>query len=472
MSRALHLLILAAALVWTHACTPDEPPAPHPDTPALVAASYVCPMHPDQVSDGPAECPICGMDLVPAPPAAASTQPGAAAEPHGGHTADSGGKSAARYHCPMHPGYVADRPGECPICGMNLVPIAEEEITLTMPGHAEVRLSPERQQLIGVQREQVVRQPLERVLRAPGRVDYDERRVDHIHTRTEGWIRELYANYTGQLVKPHQALFSFYSPELEAAQAEYLLALRAVLALGEDPIEEVAEGAAALLSASRSRLLQWEFGEEQLAQLEEAGSPLAEVMVYTHSGGFVVEKRALEGMRAEPGADLYTIADLSVVWIHADLYEHELPQVQVGQEAEVSLSYYPGQRFRGKVVFVYPYVDGQTRTGKARIEFDNPDWKLKPGMFTQVEIETADREGLVVPASAVLDSGNRRLVFVDRGEGRFEPRQVQLGGRSGEGYEVLSGLEEGEMVITSANFLIDSESQLKAALSAMSTHQH
>jgi Cu(I)/Ag(I) efflux system membrane fusion protein len=372
----------------------------------------------------------------------------------------------------MHPSYVADKPGECPICGMTLVPFVEEEITLTVPGQAEVRISPERQQLIGVQREVVVRRPLERILRAPGRVDYDERRVDHVHTRTEGWIRKVYANYTGQRVQPHQALFTFYSPELEAAQAEYLLALRAVLALGENPIEEVADGASALLGASRSRLLQWEFGEQQLAQLEAAGSPLTEVSIYTHSGGFVVEKQALEGMRAEPGADLYTIADLGVVWVHADLYEHELSLVHEGQEAVVKLSYYPGQVFRGKVVFVYPYVDTQTRTGKARIEFQNPDWQLKPGMFTQVEIETAGREGLVVPASAVLESGKRSLVFVDRGEDRFEPREVELGGRSGEGYEVLSGLHEGEQVITSANFLIDSESQLKAALSAMSAHPH
>lgn len=456
MANARLFLPLLAVLAVLVACTPAQPP------PAVQASTrYVCPMHPDQTADHPAECPICGMDLVPdTAPAAAQANPAPAPSGPG------------KYHCPMHPDYVADRPGECPICGMDLVPMVAEEITLSLPGQAEVRISPERQQLIGVQRERVARQPLERVLRAPGRVDYDERRVDHVHTRTEGWIRKVYANYTGQMVKAHQALFTFYSPELEAAQAEYLLALRGVMALGDNPIEEVAEGAAALLSASRSRLLQWEFGEEQLAELEKAGAPLSEVSIYTHSGGFVVEKQALEGMRAEPGADLYTIADLGVVWIHADLYEHELALVHEGQEAVVSLSYYPGQVFRGKVVFVYPYIETQTRTGRARIEFANPDWQLKPGMFTQVEIETAGREGLVVPASAVLDSGARRLVFVDRGEGRFEPRQVELGGRSGEGYEVLSGLTEGEQVITSANFLIDSESQLKAALSAMGNHQH
>jgi Cu(I)/Ag(I) efflux system membrane fusion protein len=453
-------MLALALLLWGGCGQPD--PSPALQETAAPASHYVCPMHQDQVADQPGSCPICGMDLVRVPAdSATQASPALAAAP-----------GAAKYHCPMHPSYVSDKPGECPICGMDLVPFAAEEITVSVPGQAEVRLSPERQQLIGVPREPVRRQPLERTLRAPGRVEYDERRVHHIHARTAGWIRKIYANYTGQRVSKHQPLFTFYSPELEATQAEYLLALKAKQALGDNPFADVAAGASALLEAARGRLLLWEFGEDQLRQLEQLGKPLPEVSIYAHSEGFVVEKTALEGMRAEPGADLYTIADLSVVWVHADLYEHELPLVQVGQEALVSLSYYPGQTFRGEVVFIYPYLDTQTRTGKARIEFANPEGKLKPGMFTQVQIQTARGEGLVIPQSAVLDSGVRRLVFVDRGEGRFEPREVELGGRSGEGFEVLAGLSEGEQVITSANFLIDSESQLKAALGSLSAHQH
>jgi RND family efflux transporter MFP subunit len=177
-------------------------------------------------------------------------------------------------------------------------------------------------------------------------------------------------------------------------------------------------------------------------------------------------------MRVEGGEDLYVLADLSDVWVYADIYEYELPLVQAGQRATVALSYYPGEEFRGEVVYIYPYLESQTRTAKVRIEFPNPDWKLKPGMYANVEIQTERGEGLVVPGSAILDSGTRRIVFVDKGDGRFEPREVTLGGRAGEGFEVLSGLEEGEQVITSANFLIDSESQIKAALGAMAGHQH
>jgi RND family efflux transporter MFP subunit len=391
---------------------------------------------------------------------------------HEGHQATAPGEKTTRYHCPMHPSYVSDKPGECPICGMALVPLEEEQITVAVPGLAEVKISPERQQLIGVRAGSVERRPLDQTIRTVGKVDYDERRVAHIHTRIDGWIKEIFVNYTGQLVKLHQPLFTLYSPELVATQEEYLLALKAQRRLGDNPFQDVAAGAGSLLEAARRRLLLWEVSDAQIAELERTGKPLLEVTILSHSEGFVVEKKALEGMRVEGGEDLYVLADLADVWVYADLYEYELPLVQVGQRAKVSLSYYPGEEFRGEVVYIYPYLDSQTRTARVRIEFPNPGWKLKPGMFANVEIQTDRGEGLVVPGSAVLDSGTRKIVFVDKGEGRFEPREVELGGRAGDGFEVLSGLEEGEQVITSANFLIDSESQIKAALGAMAGHQH
>lgn len=393
---------------------------------------------------------------------------------HEGHEVASKEKKAKKYHCPMHPSYISDKPGDCPICGMKLVPIQEQEeaITVSVPGLAEVKISPERQQLIGVKTGAVERRALDKTIRTVGKVDYDERNLAHVHTRIEGWIKKLFVNYTGQLVKKGQPLFTIYSPEVVATQEEYLLALRAKKSLQDNPFQDVASGSAALLEAARRRLLLWEISEAQIAELERTGKPFTEVVIASHSSGFVIEKKALEGMRVEAGEDLYVIADLSDVWVYADIYEYELPLVKVGQEATVSLSYYPGETFQGKVVYIYPYLETQTRTAKVRIEFPNPGWRLKPGMFANVEIETERGEGLVVPGSAVLDSGERKIVFVDRGEGRFEPREVKLGGRAGEGFEVLQGLSEGERVITSANFLIDSESQIKAALGAMAGHQH
>ena len=398
----------------------------------------------------------------------------ASATGHEGHGAAPGAKKATKYHCPMHPSYISDRPGDCPICGMKLVPIEEEEeaITVSVPGLADVKISPERQQLIGVRTGVVERRPLEKTIRTVGKVDYDERNLVHVHTRIEGWIKKLFVNYTGQLVKKHQPLFTIYSPEVVATQEEYLLALRAKKSLQDNPFQDVASGSATLLEAARRRLLLWEISEAQIEELERTGKPLTEVAIASHTDGFVIEKKALEGMRVEAGEDLYVIADLSDVWVYADIYEHELPLVKVGQGATVGLSYYPGDVFRGKVVYVYPYMESQTRTVRVRVELPNPGWRLKPGMFANVEVQTERGEGLVVPGGAVLDSGERKIAFVDKGEGRFEPREVRLGGRAGEGFEVLQGLSEGERVITSANFLIDSESQIKAALGAMGGHRH
>ncbi|MEW6749485.1 MAG: efflux RND transporter periplasmic adaptor subunit [Candidatus Latescibacterota bacterium] len=403
-------------------------------------------------------------------PAAQAQDP--ASVGHEGHQAAAAPEGQVQYHCPMHPNYISDRPGECPICGMSLVPLEKEEITVPVAGQAEVRISPERQQLIGVRKGRVERRSLERTIRTVGKVDYDEQKMTHVHTRVDGWIRRLYVNFTGELVKKGQPLFTLYSPELVATQEEYLLALRSSRHLKDNPVPEAAEGAAGLLEAARRRLELFEVTDAQIRQIEGTGKPLTDVTIVAHSEGFVIEKRALEGMRVMEGDDLYTLADLSDVWVQADIYEYELPLVQVGQPATVSLSYYPGEAFQGKVVYIYPYVESETRTAKVRIEFANPGWRLKPGMFANVEIQAEQGEALVVPGNAVLDSGTRRIVFVDLGEGRLQPREVSLGRPTADGFEVLSGLEEGELVVTSANFLIDSESQIKAAMGSMAGHQH
>ncbi|MBI4552212.1 MAG: efflux RND transporter periplasmic adaptor subunit [Candidatus Latescibacteria bacterium] len=380
-----------------------------------------------------------------------------------------GPKKILYYRDPMHPAYTSPKPGTAPDCGMDLVPVyeGEEAVTVTVPGLATVTISPERQQLIGVKTEVVTRQTLDKTLRTVGRVDYDERRLAHIHTKTEGWIQHLHVDYTGQLVQKGQPLLTIYSPELVATQEEYLLALRGRQSLTKSRFTDVAAGSQSLVESARRRLQLWDISDEQIAQLEKAGKPQTMMTLYSPIQGFVVEKMAFEGKKVDGSEDLYLIADLSAVWVYADIYEYELPLIKVGQPASVTLSYEPGKIFTGKVVYIYPALDPMTRTAKVRVEFANPGWTLKPQMYANIEIKTGQGEGLVVPDGAVLDSGTRQIVFVDKGGGRFEPREVKVGLHLTGAYEIRAGLQEGERVITSANFLIDSESQLKAAIGQM-----
>lgn len=383
---------------------------------------------------------------------------------------ESGGARKIRfYRDPMHPAYTSPVPGKAPDCGMDLVPVyeGEEEVVVTVPGQATVVISPERQQLIGVRTETVKRQGLDRTIRTVGRVDYDERRLAYIHTKIEGWIQRLYVDYTGQFVQKGQPLLTIYSPELVSTQEEYLLALKGQQALKTSRFSDAVSGSRSLVESARRRLSLWDISDKQIEQLEKTGVPQTSMTFYAPIQGFVVEKTAFEGKKIDSSQELYLIADLSHVWVYADIYEYELPLVRVGQRAVVTLTYEPGKSFAGKVVYIYPALDPTTRTARVRLEFANPGWALKPQMYTNVEIQTGGGEGLVVPDGAVLDSGTRQIVFVDQGGGRFEPREVILGMRLAGAYEVLSGLQEGERVITSANFLVDSESQLKAAIGQM-----
>ncbi|MBW2235621.1 MAG: efflux RND transporter periplasmic adaptor subunit, partial [Deltaproteobacteria bacterium] len=296
--------------------------------------------------------------------------------------------------------------------------------------------------------------------------DYDERLVDHVHTKIQGWVERLYVEYEGEMVKRGQPLLEIYSPELVSTQEELLLAARYRDMTSESPFPDVSEGGAALFDATRRRLELWDIPERDVDRLLETGEVRKSLTLYAPSSGVVTHMMVRKGMEVSPNANLYTIADLSRVWLYADVYEYELPWIQTGQKGSVELSYLPGQSFQGKVTYVYPFLDPKTRTARVRLELPNEDLTLKPNMFANVTIETeVHRNVLAIPEEAVIRSGKRNLVIVVLGEGRFEPRDVEVGIDSGDGWlEARSGLRDGEEVVTSGQFLIDSESKLREAV--------
>lgn len=375
------------------------------------------------------------------------------------------------YRCPMHPQYTSDKPGECPICGMTLVKVEEEETmaAMEMP-EGTVRISPEKQQLIGVTFARAEFRNLEKRIRTAARIAYDETRLKDINTKFPGWVERLDVDFTGQMVKKGQPLFSVYSPELVSAQEEYLLALRAEESFKSMIIPEEKVAGRSLVEAAKKRLILWDITEQQIQELEKSGKPTRNMVFYAPFTGFVIEKNILQGKYIVPGENLYRIADISRIWVLADIYEFELPLVAKGQKATISLPYFPGEDFVGEISYIYPYLESETRTVKVRIELPNQDVKLKPDMYGALTIILNLGEKLSLPASSVLDSGLRKLVFVDRGQGYFEPREVKLGVKAEEYYEVLAGVKQGERVVTSANFLIDSESKLKSAVKE--PHKH
>jgi Cu(I)/Ag(I) efflux system membrane fusion protein len=338
---------------------------------------------------------------------------------------------------------------------------------MAMPGGG-IMVDPAKQQLIGMRIAEATYQPLDKTVRTVGRVEYDERKLKQISAKTEGWIERLYVDFTGQLVKRGDPLFTVYSPELVSTQEEYLLALQAKRQTSSSPFHHVAAAGNSLLEATRRRLLLWDITPEQIAELERNGRPTKTLTLASPIDGFVIEKTALEGMRVEPSMVLYKIADLSTVWVYADIYEYELPLVRVGQQATVRLSYDPGRTFQGRVIYIYPYLDSKTRTAKVRFELPNTgDRRLKPGMFADIELNVAMGRRLAVPQEAVLDSGTRQIVFVEKGEGHFEPQEVKLGLKVDNKYEILSGLKSGTRVVASANFFLDSESKLRESMGLM-----
>ena len=334
-----------------------------------------------------------------------------------------------------------------------------------------VQISPERQQLIGVRFGTVEKRPLQKVIRTVGRIDYDEKRIGIVSPKIGGWIEELYVDFTGKFVRKGEPLLTIYSPELVSTQEEYLLALKAQQDWSKSPFSEVTEGGSLLAESARRRLKLWDISDAQIKALEESREPKKTLTLYSPFTGYVLEKMVYKGQFVGAGMALFKIADLSVVWLIADIYEYELPAIRLGQQAAIQMTYYPEETFTGKAIYIYPYLDPQTRTAKVRYEFANPHGKLKPEMFTNVEITVRLGDKLAIPEGAVIDTGVRKVVIVDRGSGYFEPREVRLGATAGELLEVLDGLKAGERVVTSANFLIDSESKLKEAVGGMG-HQH
>jgi len=326
-----------------------------------------------------------------------------------------------------------------------------------------VHISPERQQLIGVRFGTIEKRQMNKIIRTVGRIDYDEKRIGTVG----GWIEELHVDFTGQFVRKGDPLLSIYSPELLSTQEEYLLALSAKQDWSKSPFPEVAASGNLLAESSRRRLKLWDISDEQIKTLEETREPKKTLTLYSPFTGYVLEKMVTRGQFVDAGMALYRIVDLSVVWLIADIYE----LIQLGQQAAIQMAYYPGETFTGKAIYIYPYMEPQTRTAKVRFEFANPDRKLKPEMFANVEIRIQLGNRLTIPEGAVIDTGIRKVVIVDRGSGYFEPREVKLGVKAGDFFEVLGGLKLKERVVTSANFLIDSESKLKEAIGGTG-HQH
>jgi membrane fusion protein, copper/silver efflux system len=342
-------------------------------------------------------------------------------------------------------------------------PAAAAQTTAAMPP-GSIELSPEKQQMIGVRTTEVRRNRVARTIRTVGRLEADETKIARIHVKVAGWVEKVDVGFAGQLVKQGEPLFSLYSPELVSTQQEYLIARRGQSDLGQSPYPEVAEGAASLVEATRERLRLWDVTEAQIRQLERAGKVSRTLTLYSPIDGFVLRRNLYEQTYVTPETELYEIADLSTIWVYADIYEYEMPYVKVGQEATMELSYLPGKLYRGQVDYVYPTLDPQTRTMRVRLEFSNPGFDLKPGMFAEVEIRVDYGVQTVVPAEAVLNSGTRQIVFLARPGGHFVPRQIEVGPQVGNQYVVLRGLEPGETIVSSGNFLVDSESQLQAAL--------
>jgi membrane fusion protein, copper/silver efflux system len=321
-----------------------------------------------------------------------------------------------------------------------------------------------RQLLIGVKTVAVRHEPMQQTVRTVGVVRYDETRQADINLRLEGWIRDLYVDYTGQPIQKGQPLFTLYSPELLSTQQEYLLALKTRDQLQSSGIAEARERADQLVASARQRLALWELPAEEIRALEEKRQAPDVVTFRSPVSGVVVEKQALKGLHVTPGQSLYRVADLSVVWVEADVYERELSGVRVGAWATVTVDAYPGERFTGRVIYIYPYLDEKTRTNRARFEFTNRRGRLKPGMYANVELRWTGGMAFTVPTNAVLDSGQEQVVFVAQGDGMFEPRHVKVGRRAGDAIEILEGLRDGEQVATGAAFFLDSESQLRASL--------
>jgi Cu(I)/Ag(I) efflux system membrane fusion protein len=376
------------------------------------------------------------------------------------------GRNVLYWRSPMDPTFIAKAPGKDPM-GMDLVPVYEGETAAGGPPGV-VRIDPVTIQNIGVKTVVVGRKLLSRQIRTVGRITYDERRVRTISPKIGGWVERQRVNFVGQMVEAGERLLEIYSPELVSTQEEYLIALRYRQGLAESDLPDAVSGSESLARAAETRLRYWDITDTQIRALRESGEITKTMALHAPFKGIVVARDVLEGGYVQPGQALYRIADISTVWVQADVYEYEAPWLTLGQEATMTLAYQPGATYAGKVVYVYPYLKSMTRTLQVRMEFPNSrDFALKPDMWADVLIRSAPRAGLAVPIQAVIRTGKRDVAFVALDGGRFAPRELTLGVEAGDEFEVLDGLREGERVVTSAQFLINSESSLQAAIGKM-----
>ena len=433
-SRFIHLICVLLMATFAASCSKHEPSKPAEKT------LYTCSMHPQVVQDHPGDCPICGMKLVPV-----RKQPSSSAAT----TRSDSNRKVKYYKSTMMLGEISQTPRKDSM-GMDMVPVYEgEEET------SAITVDPSTVQKMGVRTAIVTKGPVRRVIRTVGAIDYNETALADVTTKFRGWIEKLYVDSTGKQVRKGEPLFDIYSPELYSAQNEYVLAL--------------GQGGGGLKASARQKLKLFDISDDQIAELEKTRQPQRTLRVNAPIDGIVVEKMAVQGQMVEAGMKLYRLADLGIVWVQSQIYEQDLALLKLGQEAEVSLSYLPDRKFRGRVTYIYPTVDEKTRTARVRMEFHNPGLFLKPGMFATVELNAEiEPSALLVPDSAVLRSGEKNTVFVALDNGHFEPREVTLGPRAENNtYEVLSGLKEGERVVTSGQFMLDSESQLREAIQKM-----
>jgi len=432
-------------------------------------------MNPQHHYNQPGKAPD-GMDLVPqdAKPTAIPTDQKAdapAADPNkmAGMPAKDSERKILYWYDPMHPAYTSDKPGIAPDCGMALVPkYADDQAMARMPS-GTITISPEKQVLAGVRTAIVERKPLVRDIRTTAQIVADETRIAHVHVKVAGYVDKVYVDFVGQLVKKGQPLFTLYSPDLVSTQEEYLIAKRGNATLGSAPFQEIADGSQSLLQSARERLKLWDISDDQIKELDATGKVSKDLTFYSPITGFVTDRKVFPQTSVTPDTELYTVSDLSTVWADVDIYEYEVPFVHLGQRVTLTLSYSPGKTYTGNISYVYPTVDPQTRTVKVRVQLPNPGFFLKPQMFADAQVRVDYGTKILVPEEAVLDSGTEQHVFVVHQGGVFEPRKVTVGPVVDNNAVILSGLKPGETIVVSGNFLIDSESGLRDAMSGM-TH--